>query len=96
MFADVYEPAVTAVLAKAMVTAEEPLKLVPDSPVPMVSALVVVPPPPPVPDALIVMLPEVFVMVTLVPAVSVASEKPDPVPISNWPLLGVAVCPVPP
>ncbi len=82
MFADVYEPAVTAVFAKAMVTAEEPLKLVPDSPVPMVSALVVVPPPP-LPDALIVMLPEVFVMVTLVPAVSVASENPDPVPISN-------------
>ena len=39
ILAVVYEPAVTAVFAKAMVTAEDPLKLVPESPVPIVKEL---------------------------------------------------------
>ena len=43
IFADVYEPAVTAVFAKEIVTAADPLKLVPESPVPMVREFVVVP-----------------------------------------------------
>ena len=42
MFAVEYEPAVTAVFANAIVTAAEPLKLVPESPVPMVREFVVV------------------------------------------------------
>ena len=42
------------------------------------------------------MPPDELVIVMFDPAVSAAKEKPEPLPISNWPLVGVAVLPVPP
>jgi hypothetical protein len=44
----------------------------------------------------IVIAPEEFVMVTLLPAVNVALVNPVPLPMSNAPFAGVVVNPVPP
>ena len=42
------------------------------------------------------MPPDVLEMLTLVPAVKVASEYPVPLPIRSCPLVGIVVNPVPP
>lgn len=44
----------------------------------------------------IVIPPAVLEMLTFVPAVKLASVYPEPLPIASWPLVGVAVKPVPP
>lgn len=51
---------------------------------------------PPVPVAEMVMAPEPLVIDTPEPAVSVVRVNPEPLPMSIWPLVGVAVRPVPP
>ena len=51
---------------------------------------------PPVPVALIVIEPAALVIVTPEPAVNVVRVKPVPLPMSNAPLAGVVVKPVPP
>src|SRR5262249_50638052 len=61
-----------------------------------VPALTLVTPPLP-PLAAIVIPPELFVMVTLDPAVRFAGEYPPPeVPMSSCPVVGAVVVPVPP
>ena len=62
-------------------------------PVPLTD--VTVPDPPP-PVAAMVMPPALLVMVMFEPAVRVVRVKPVPLPISNAPLAGVVVKPVPP
>ena len=44
----------------------------------------------------IVMPPAEFEILTFVPAVKLASVYPEPFPMASWPLVGVAVSPVPP
>jgi hypothetical protein len=51
---------------------------------------------PPPPEDAIVMLPLAFVMVILLPAVSVVRVNPVPLPMSSAPFDGVEVKPVPP
>ena len=51
---------------------------------------------PPRPVALIVIAPDALVMLTPEPAVNVVRVKPVPLPMSNAPLAGVLVKPVPP
>ena len=51
---------------------------------------------PPLPVAAMVMLPAELVIEIFEPAVSVVRVNPDPLPISNAPLAGVVVKPVPP
>ena len=91
IFAAVYEPAATVVLANAIVTGAEPLKLVPDSPVPIVNALVVVPelppPPPPVPETCVHVPGEPAVVhIHILPVRSTTTSPTRYVPPSGAPL----------
>jgi hypothetical protein len=86
-------PSVPAIVIVPETVTGPPEKLRPVVP-PETSTLCTVPPAEGVAE--IKMPPAELVIVTFVPAVRVAKEKPDPLPIGSWPLDGVAVRPVPP